>query len=1115
LYGVARGRKAADVASGLFGFLSRFLLLSIGLGFFDFLFHPSRSLRITLWLLFAASLCVLAGRLFVRSLLRPVRPETDAARLDDRIRTGDAFVNAFGLHTRPEDDLFVSGLMTEAETHRRRARIRDWLDLRPLRSSVLSFLLLSSAFAALMSVVPKDVLYHASRMLSPWSGREAGLFSFRYSVDPGDKGLPAGSSCTVLLTASEPLSSCRITASGIRGEKLSGEMSLLTNSGPGQVYSFRFRELDQDVRYSFRMVTRARKMEFESAPYLLRALRAPVLADFSVRYDYPPHTGLPASRMDGAPDLEAPAGTIARISAEADQPILAAGLDRDGNYRSAEFRGTRVFAVLRMDKSGEYAFRIKGKNGMTNAEPARYAIRILPDLLPEVAITSPGRDTMVPPTMELDVTVEAKDDYRIRTLELAVYRQEAYGERFFPTNHILLSKDPGPAVRVTRTIRLEEQGLSPGETLFYFALADDGHPSGNHKVASPVYAVRFPSLEDIYRSADQTVEEGTESLRRAKELQAEFLKKTDEIREKIRRGSTPDYTERKQMEAMLERQQELSEELRNAAERMDQAVESMSRERTHSAEIAQKMRDIQKLVQEVADQEMMRSVQDMESLLDQVNLSEQDRRNLGDRLDQERLLRKLDNTLKMLEEIKSARRMNELSRRADRLVERQREINEKTEQAGDAADEEQKREIAARQEENRRSLDELAKEMDTLAQEQAGKDPQAAQDLRKAAEDLRKDDPAGEMNAASEAVKKNDPEEARRRQNRAMSGLMNLQKNLNQASKRKNKDQREDAARLVAEIYFQLAGLASEQGRLVDDILRSVSAPDFPSDAVPSVFAPPGIRVDRSVPLTEQVFVLEKLVAGLKKTVRQDLEKSASVPQEFYDQFDEAAGLMVRVRRGLDANDPASAAQDGRRVLAVLNRIMLQFQELSKKMNAQNEGSEGGEGQESMEGLSSSQESLNKSTQRMQGRSGQQGISPSDQTLLKELAYQQEMIQSAFQDLMQGAEQSGTQGMMGDMEGIAKEMAEAVRKMNAGQVDEDLIQRQNRILQKMLDSQRALKTREESPERKADRPTRSVAAPAPDVPDTIRKRTPDDTSREKYPPQYRSIVERYLQLLKE
>jgi hypothetical protein len=117
--------------------------------------------------------------------------------------------------------------------------------------------------------------------------------------------------------------------------------------------------------------------------------------------------------------------------------------------------------------------------------------------------------------------------------------------------------------------------------------------------------------------------------------------------------------------------------------------------------------------------------------------------------------------------------------------------------------------------------------------------------------------------------------------------------------------------------------------------------------------------------------------------------------------------------------------------------------------------------------MSGEQMNLNNLTQMLQ-RMQQGGLTPQQQLDMQRLAQQQQIIQKSLQQLNQEAKISGqSKKLPTDLDNILKKMQEVITDMQGEKLGDDLIQKQENILSKLLDAQRSINERDYEKERES------------------------------------------------
>ncbi|MEO8168622.1 MAG: hypothetical protein ABI623_10260, partial [bacterium] len=164
--------------------------------------------------------------------------------------------------------------------------------------------------------------------------------------------------------------------------------------------------------------------------------------------------------------------------------------------------------------------------------------------------------------------------------------------------------------------------------------------------------------------------------------------------------------------------------------------------------------------------------------------------------------------------------------------------------------------------------------------------------------------------------------------------------------------------------------------------------------------------------------------------------------------------------------------------------------------------------------MSGQQQGINQGTQNMGGMSAQQ------QAEMGRLAAEQGMVRKSMEQLAKEAAQSGEMSkMLGDLNKIAQEMREVQTDLAQGNVNPETLKKQERILSRMLDSQRSARERDFEKKRKAESGT-NVARKSPGEIDLNsqegRNKMRQDLQKaieEGYAKDYQDLIRKYYEAL--
>jgi small-conductance mechanosensitive channel len=144
--------------------------------------------------------------------------------------------------------------------------------------------------------------------------------------------------------------------------------------------------------------------------------------------------------------------------------------------------------------------------------------------------------------------------------------------------------------------------------------------------------------------------------------------------------------------------------------------------------------------------------------------------------------------------------------------------------------------------------------------------------------------------------------------------------------------------------------------------------------------------------------------------------------------------------------------------------LLLKIQEqLNQAMDKNNMPGEG----ENLNSLAEMQRQLNEQVKRMMGQVKDGKLSPQQKQYLNEMAKRQADIAKRLGNFREGNSESAKK-MKQALEAIQREMEEVARELRTAKLNENLIDKQGKILKRMLDSERGLQSEERDDRRRGE-----------------------------------------------
>ena len=811
-------------------------------------------------------------------------------------------------------------------------------------------------------------------------------------------------------------------------------------------------------------------------------------------------------------------------------------VDEDGARRGTGPRptATGMDGTFIAQKSENYSIRLTdAEDGLTNRNPIRYTINVIEDAAPEVDIIEPARDSVLDDDMFVELKVEATDDYGIQALQL-VYRIER--EDAEEVNVPLKQWEPltaQQAVFVTYTWDVDAVGMFPGETLAYYVQAlDIDNVSGANVGKSLTYTLRFPSLSEMYdaiSSEQQTEQHGIEELFGEQEQAAGLV---DTLLDKIRKSQQLTLKDETLMQQVLETQKQIEEAAMSLVEDMKKTAADMEKNQLFDRETLQKYQELQELMEQALSEEHKELLRKLSEALAEQELTEQEKALMEANLNQEQFLQQLERAKSLYEQLLLQQELEAAVKQAEALAEQQKELMdtlEAIEEGTDAPQEGQPTDTpqALAQKEERvgsevsqlhEKLDNLGAEMGELAEKQGSETMAAPPQIGRLADEIkrlnafaREHQLTETLQDTSENLRSGQNQQALQSGREAEQTLTELAQGLDNAL-----EFMEGANANATQAAMQQAvSSALHLSHLHEKVLEKTRAL--------SAAAAAENPVDGEIKQMQQL-AAEELSAseGLERLATQLWElgtRQMEVEPEIVWRLNASNDALSRAARALEDRQPGLAVPIQRAALADMNEAIFQLLNAMAQMNQQM-GASGLENMmEQLQQLAQSQEQLNQMAQNLSQQMRQQGQTPGLQQMLQQFAGQQQLIREATERLAEMAEQMAE--MLGSLEDVAEEMAEVEKSLQRGELNRQVLDRQEQILTRMLDSLKSLQKRDVGKQRKAQ-VAKNPSTPAQEVPplhpellEIVRKleTAPNATEVENIPFQYREQLRQYFKVL--
>ncbi|WP_266369394.1 DUF4175 family protein [Tellurirhabdus rosea] len=856
-------------------------------------------------------------------------------------------------------------------------------------------------------------------------------------------------------------------------------------------YTYTFDNVQRDVAFHLEA------SGYKSGNYVLKVVDRPSLLSFDVSLIYPAYLNKPAEQLSNVGNLLVPEGTTVtwRFAASNTDSVRIKFSDEVGS-RFAQKQSSDEFEIDRLAKrSTQYAVYLKNKVA-SNRDNIQYSLNVIPDRFPQVSLEN-YRDTTYFNYIVLGGSIT--DDHGFSRLNVQ-YKVIRAGQA--PGNRYASIAIPFNRSAATQNFYyqwgLDSLKMQPGDRLEYFVQVWDNDAPNNYKSARSSFGqFTVPDQnkleEEASRSAQQTESKLDKTLAKTQQLKREL----NALENRLQTKKGLDFQDKKQAEELLKKREEIMQELKQLQEQNRINNDRQQRFNQQSPELAQKFEQLQKMMNELMDPETQKLYEELKKMLDQ----KQDERMI-DMLDklknkEKNLEKELERALELFKQLQMEQKMETAIKDLEKQAEQQEKLAEKTDQqkAEDKqkADDKQKGKddkSAEKNKENGKDDKQNGKDDKQNGKDDKQEGKEDSGELQKEQEELSKEfeetkESLKEIEKMAEDMKNGPkPDTQKDLQEQISEQQQQSQKQLQQKQNNKASQSQKKAAQQMKQMSQQLQEqMESQEGEEMSenmddlrDILENLLTLSHDQERLMKDFKGVSLQDPRFVKLAQEQLKLQddaKIIEdSLYALANRVMQIQTFVTRELNNMkgyMDESAKYIKERRLNVATGKQQFAMTSINNLALMLSDVFKQMQQQMSQMSSSSSGKGKKKGQKQSQGLGQMQKKLNDQMKKMlqQGQGGQGGRQMSEE--LSRLAQEQAMIRKMLKEIQDA--QKGTEGgkkLGNELQELMNKMDETETDLVNKRVNQNTMKRQEEMLTRLLESEKAIKEQEEDMQRKAE-----------------------------------------------
>ncbi len=925
-------------------------------------------------------------------------------------------------------------------------------------------------------------------------------------------------------------------------------------------YSYVFNNVQQDISFS------VESSGVTSKDYSLHVLKKPNILNFTTELDYPAYINRRDEQLSNVGDLVIPQGTkVDWIFQSVNTERLDFVLDGQETEEAARL-GTDSYTISkRIYRNGQYKLVI-GNEQLPKGDSISYTISVIPDLHPTIGLKQfvDSADQKL-----LYLVGDASDDYGLTRLTFN-YHITNEGQSQSEPIVIELNQPTNKRIGFDHVFDVNGLELRPGDQVnYYFEVWDNDGVSGRKSSRTSVLKYAQPTKEEFEEKEDSNEEEIKRSLEKAHAESEKIRKEFKQLREKALQQKSMDWQMKKELEDLLDRQKSLENEIQEAKDRFDENLENQPEFEEVSPEMQEKQERLQEMFEELADEETRELMEKISELLEELEKDEALKMMEDMEMNEEELSMELERLKELFKQLELERDLQQEIEKLQELAEEQKDLSEKTDpenleapkdeqeedeadsqdNASDANQEEQAEEENQgeqqsdaeedQEESSEPQSEDSAQDEETESDEESSKSlEEQQQDINEAFEEIREN--------LEELQERNEELQAPKEMGDNEDGMQDIEQDLNQSLQQLQKNQKKSASKSQKNASQKMQQMAEqmqqqmEQGDMeqmeedmaaMRQLLENLVTLSFEQEDLMGTFNRTHTSTPKYTDLVQNQHKLEDDFHLIEDSLTALSQRVYQIESFVLEKVAEVKGHMKKSIKLLEDRKKAQASDNQQRTMKNVNDLALMFSEsmnqMQQQMAAMMSGSQmctkpgggkpkDGQGQVPMDKISKGQQELNGEMQKMKegmDKGGQEGSSKEFATM----AAKQAALRKALRDL-QREKQSQGKGSK-ELEQILEQMDHIETDLVNKRLTNEMLKRQQDILTRLLESERAEREREYENKRESKTAEEEERQLPPSVEEYIKQREAQIEPFKKVSPAlkpyYKQLVEEYYKSLKE
>lgn len=809
--------------------------------------------------------------------------------------------------------------------------------------------------------------------------------------------------------------------------------------------------------------------DFQSNAYHLSVVDRPLLEGLKVKIQYPNYLHLkdPAPQENG--NLIVPAGS--KISWELQAQHTDSVIFKFGNqteFLTQASDNQKFNTQKQVFRSQPYTISLKNKFGQ-NKHQISYQIQVMADAPPQIEANSVIDSTLY---QQVVIGGQIKDDHGFSRLQLIVNK----GNKRIASLPIGFKKGLNPQ-SFYFTWNIDSLRSEEGAPITYHVAVWDNDVLAHYKKAeSQTFYLKIPSQEEMRQAAEKSSKALGENIKETHQKTKGLKQDIEKIDDILKTKRKLNWEDKQLVDQFLQKKENLHQQLDQL--KKQQADNQKKREQLaqENPDLKKKAEDLKKLLEKVEDPKEKELLEKLKELMKKTDKTD-DLRNTVDQLKQNSQQNEhdLNRLFKLYEQLQFEYKLQDIVAQLDDLSKKQEKAAKEDSLANQAnkenkqdksqgeinkagqkdqqdnpqnkteKQEKSREQLKAEQEKLNQDFRKMQKKLKDLKEEnQKRSNPADMEDTHDLEEQIQKD-----QQKATQSLQEGNKSKAQQQQKNAAQGMKQMQQKLKGMQSTMQMIMLQENIRDLEKILDNLIQLSFDQ----ENLMKKFKAVDNNDPAFVSL-------TEAQLQIKENSEIIQDSLNALASRV---FQLQSFITRELGEMNHHLEGSM----EALQNRDKGKAVGKEQFAMASMNNLALMLQDLLDNMQqqmAQSMGMKSKQQSSNQQSLSQQQQQLMDKLQKLK-KSGKQGRALSKD--MADAADQQMQLRQKLEKMKQNLNKGEGKNRLEEIDQLMKQSEEDIVYKR---LTDQLIQRQKKIVTRLLESEKSQREQETDPKREAQKP---------------------------------------------